>query len=545
DLRTIMIESANARLAIWIVLTMYHALIFGLEFISSGEGESWWKCTTPFRRRIGPILITLATVILIPFIFVNWDVAQETKRMRCTELQVDADIAGQGVRIAAIIQVSLLILQALLGSFHSEMTGAKETGAGLILTSLSLAIALMVRMKLGALNPVDAAISVMILDGQGIALSIQLTSKETLAARWQVYIAVFTQFITLGTTMALIFKYSEGDFKTHGCQCLTVFYWAWLSSCPPPPDVNPTFELKVFWMYFACRIMCVAQASTHAIRDTATFDRAQKASRDTHRHRRIRGVLKKITFPYFTNYGTAHYNEYPATVTLMFTFYGALALTSLVNAEIAIQNLHIKPSSTVDSTGQVIAIIIAVASVGRALWLLCSILKSQEARLSFMWPWNLHELRSSSRPIWIKPPGWSHRGDFLDIGTLLMDPLDLASKCSSHPQVPATDQTRESEPDLERATPGSKPHTIPCTGHVFDLRPKPSVTVKANPMEQIHFTPSTGYLTACFAEPEIQAELTAGAKAATVFIVTAINIATGLSVTQTTSTGPTTLYPPI
>jgi len=114
-------------------------------------------------------------------------------------IDVDADIAGEGVRIGAFVQVCVLILVSMLGSFHTRVTGAKEIGAGVVLTSVSLAIALIVRMARRTLTPVNAIISAMILDGQNMALTIQLAAKETLTSRWQVVIVVLAQFVSLRT----------------------------------------------------------------------------------------------------------------------------------------------------------------------------------------------------------------------------------------------------------------------------------------------------------------------------------------------------------
>jgi predicted anti-sigma-YlaC factor YlaD len=100
------------------------------------------------------------------------------------DFSLDADIAGIGVRIAAFMQVCVLAFVSLLGVFHCRATGVKELGARLLYTSVSLKMALVVRMCRGSLAPADAAVGAMILDGQNMALSIQLTAKETLASRW-------------------------------------------------------------------------------------------------------------------------------------------------------------------------------------------------------------------------------------------------------------------------------------------------------------------------------------------------------------------------
>jgi hypothetical protein len=111
-------------------------------------------------------------------------------------------------------------LVLLTGSFHSKATGAKEFGGGLILTSASLAISLMVRMARSTLTLVDAAIGTMILDGQNRAMVIQLTDKETLTLRWQVVLAVLTQFVGLGTITTIVAGTNNREFASEDCNCL-------------------------------------------------------------------------------------------------------------------------------------------------------------------------------------------------------------------------------------------------------------------------------------------------------------------------------------
>jgi hypothetical protein len=60
----------------------------------------------------------------------------------------------------------------------------KEVGGGLIITHISLAVALLIQMGRNTLSSVDAAIGFMILDAQNLALQVPFSMKETLAARW-------------------------------------------------------------------------------------------------------------------------------------------------------------------------------------------------------------------------------------------------------------------------------------------------------------------------------------------------------------------------
>lgn len=239
-----MIQGVGSRLAIVIVLLLLQIFIFVLEllvFNSTIKARRWY---TPLRQWIGPIGLALLGVILVCVTFVNAKAEIERICTHCS-IGVDADVAGIGVRIAAFAQVCVLTLVSLLGSFHPEATGAKELGAGLVLTTVSLAIALIVRLRLGTLTPVDGAISAMILDGQSMALSIQLAAKETLTSRWQVFIVVCAQFIGLGTACAIVAGFNDGLYTSADYSCLTVFWWGLLGQCELS---KASLEQYVFWV---------------------------------------------------------------------------------------------------------------------------------------------------------------------------------------------------------------------------------------------------------------------------------------------------------
>jgi hypothetical protein len=196
----------------------------------------------------------------------------------------------------------------------------------------------------------------MILDGQNMALAIQLTAKEILTSRWQVILAVITQFVGVGTISATVSGLNGQSYAFEDCSCLAVFWWGWLGNCSPSIS---SLEPTVFWTYLACRFIGNLQISFHALWNTTSFDRAEKDTRNTaNKLRKLGGPLFGITYPHFSERGTARYGEYPATVTFMYAFYGLFALTSLVNAETTIRDLGIVPSSA-----------IALATFFRVFWL--------------------------------------------------------------------------------------------------------------------------------------------------------------------------------
>lgn len=155
------------------------------------------------RQWLNPIGLALLAIILVSASSIRRDKnAFLSDGTQCTA-NIDASIAGKGVRIAALIQICILSTLYFRVSFHADVTGGKAVGGGLVLTTLSLAIALIVRSANKDLTPVDAILSAMILDGEGMALFMQPTSKETPVATRQIGVVGATQLFALSTTIAM------------------------------------------------------------------------------------------------------------------------------------------------------------------------------------------------------------------------------------------------------------------------------------------------------------------------------------------------------
>ncbi|KAI1798526.1 hypothetical protein F4811DRAFT_203749 [Daldinia bambusicola] len=188
----------------------------------------------------------------------------------------DADIVGDGVRAAAWTQVGILFFITLTGIWHICKTAVKEIGGGLIITHVSLAIALLVPLARRELSPIDAILGSLILDAQGNSLSIQLVTKETLAARWQVVIVLIAQLLGLVIEGILVGNFTTNLRPTSDCDCFSAFWWAWLSNCPSasPNDVEP------FWIYFGYRFVNIVHGAYFAATRTTTYDDAEKWDRE-------------------------------------------------------------------------------------------------------------------------------------------------------------------------------------------------------------------------------------------------------------------------
>ncbi|OTB17345.1 hypothetical protein K445DRAFT_275951 [Daldinia sp. EC12] len=187
----------------------------------------------------------------------------------------DADIVGDGVRAAAWTQVGILFFITLTGIWHICKTAVKEIGGGLIVTHVSLAIALLVPLARRELSPIDAILGSLILDAQGNSLSIQLVTKETLAARWQVATVLIAQLLGLIIEGILVGNFTRNLRPTSDCDCFSAFWWAWLSNCPSasPNDVEP------FWIYFGYRFVNILHGAFFATTRTKIYDDAEKWDR--------------------------------------------------------------------------------------------------------------------------------------------------------------------------------------------------------------------------------------------------------------------------
>jgi len=189
--------------------------------------------------------------------------AQEDLNTQNCKAPIDGDIVGDGVRAALWVQQGILWLSVLTGALlkpsQPRPTAVKELAAGLVVTHLSLAIAVLVQIGQGTLTPLDAAIVVMILDAQNAALAVSFSSRETLAARWEVVSVSASQFFGLVVIGVVLARFEDGRFVTSDCSCFSFFWWAWQSTCSPSGAILPPAERAVLWVYYAFRWLSSVQ----------------------------------------------------------------------------------------------------------------------------------------------------------------------------------------------------------------------------------------------------------------------------------------------
>jgi hypothetical protein len=184
----------------------------------------------------------------------------------------DADIVGDGVRAATWTQVVILALLAITGSFNPDHNAIQEMGAGLLVTHIALAIALLVPMTSQKLSPVDSILGTMILDAQNSALSIQLVAKQTLASRWQTFTVVLGQLAGLAAIGLLINNFTTNGLATEECNCLPAFWWGWINNCAD----GKHNDHPAIWIYYTTRIVTVLHCCVYAVRNTFAFDEAKR-----------------------------------------------------------------------------------------------------------------------------------------------------------------------------------------------------------------------------------------------------------------------------
>lgn len=278
---------------------------------------------------------------------------------------IDDDIGGLGIRLAAWAQLGVLLFLALIGTFHIKTTGIKEVAASLTITHPPLVIALLVNQK--GLEATDAILGSMILDSQNSALSIPLVTKTTLAARWQVWTIVPCQAFGLAIIGFLVHRFHQNQFKV--CcksESVSVTWWGRLGT---KEDSTSSWEQAAFWIYYACRVLSVAQSAYQALVDTYAFHDAENnddpvASKTFHPLSNSDSRLMRFFHKLLRIHGHKwKFVDYPTTLSLTFLVSGVFAVASMAAAEAALKKGSLGTQSNEFKTGQIIAMVVAVTGI--------------------------------------------------------------------------------------------------------------------------------------------------------------------------------------
>lgn len=155
-------------------------------------------------RRTSICFVAVAFYALLSCIFASATFHQLepaiTHGTQC-DIPLSGDVGGLGVRMGSWMQIVSLCLVYGAGLFTNYPIGAQELGGALLLTHAGFSLSAFVLVPGRSLTPVDGIFAAMILDAQNAALGIQLSCKDVLSKRWQVWMAVtgmVTGLITVG-----------------------------------------------------------------------------------------------------------------------------------------------------------------------------------------------------------------------------------------------------------------------------------------------------------------------------------------------------------
>ncbi|OJZ85536.1 hypothetical protein ASPFODRAFT_48121 [Aspergillus luchuensis CBS 106.47] len=366
--------------AMLLLLKVALLVVFGVQ----------WQRGLP-RYKLHNLLkaIILLNAVIFPAagLFTNFlrDKMPSIEESRCET--ADADLIGDGVFYGILLQEVLLALIATYGLWHQSPNAMKEAGAGLLVTHVSLIIALFVPWAFRKpLSMVDAILGSMILDSENAALSIQLFSKETMASRWQVSMTLIAQVAGLTVLAIIVDSFARGLLDNKQCDCFSVFWWGWISNCPNiPSDIAP------FWTYFALRSLVILQFTVISFLETGEFNQAEKEDRERpcthHRNCGLCGRCHRCHYmkPSCELVGLCpqcrrctcgrlpqcvpRYSDRDATSSPIYAESVSLALLSFWRLQLTIRyDYDIKPSSEIYSVGQITAIVIAAVTFVRSFW---------------------------------------------------------------------------------------------------------------------------------------------------------------------------------
>ncbi|EPS40941.1 hypothetical protein H072_5166 [Dactylellina haptotyla CBS 200.50] len=306
------------------------------------DQTSWFEQTTWFQV-FTVSLHCLWLVITVSILFSNRTVSV-TEGENCVA-ELNSDIGGTGNIVAFGLQIGFTLLGAFLSTAIKESGAPKTLGAGLILTHVSLAIAILHNLQRAILEPVDGILGVMILDILNNSAVIQLCAKETLAARWQVRFVLLTAgvgLVVIGVLMAYVANDKLG-MPEKSCGCFSIYWWGTVSTCAQQsaPAVPASW-----WVYYAYRVISFAFAAHFALTNTKHYDDVE---------RNHRGVWEKYTGTRLQGF-------------LILLDNNVISVATFVLVTLAIQGGNISQSSTTYSVGQVVAIVVAVGTSIHVVW---------------------------------------------------------------------------------------------------------------------------------------------------------------------------------
>ncbi|KAF8243763.1 hypothetical protein K440DRAFT_636841 [Wilcoxina mikolae CBS 423.85] len=266
---------------------------------------------------------------------------------------VDPDLAGVGIRISTLLQGGAISAIMVLGLFHTKDAGIKEIGICLMLSQLAFAITLCCRMAMGTLNHVDAIIGLVTLDVQLAAVSMLVSAKRVLAARWMVWCIAVIQlvgYVVLGFGMGHLNKISG---TAGGCENFGIVWFGYIR--PLGHAVSPEY-----WFFYTWRTLSWVKDQYFGFRFMNVY----------HEEEKKQGATLAELGPGPRDHLAPCYRNISSTTSLGFISPAIGFWLSAQALEGNIARMNLSASSQWQTTGQSMALILAIGSVSRVLWCL-------------------------------------------------------------------------------------------------------------------------------------------------------------------------------
>ncbi|KAL2208262.1 hypothetical protein CC79DRAFT_1384743 [Sarocladium strictum] len=205
----------------------------------------------------------------------------------------------------------------------------------------------------------------MVLDAQNAALSVSFSSRDVLAARWEVFSISASQFLGLIWIGFLMTHYQMGQYQTEDCRCFSFFWWGWHDTCSGVSRI----ETSISWVYYEFRWLGSLHNWLFGLRYMWDFDAwegewAGKADPD----KLLRSSTLKSTSSDIPP-SEPFWVHVPNTVGLSFYRHSVFGLVSMVAAELLLRSHDTGGGNEDFTVGQVIGLVIAGITVLRAFWL--------------------------------------------------------------------------------------------------------------------------------------------------------------------------------
>ncbi|KAF3935140.1 hypothetical protein ABW20_dc0103342 [Dactylellina cionopaga] len=248
------------------------------------------------------------------------------------------------------LQITVNFLVVIYGITFVPGSGApRELGSGLMLTHISLAMAILLNRN--GLSAFESVIGAMILDFQNNALLVHLCAVESLAARWQVRIVLLTALAGLAMLGVLMKRVDSSQLQSSECGCVTIVWWGLISTCGPH-RVSPSW-----WVYYAYRVISFLSIALWADYNTSYYDALEKGSKDPNhpKHEQMKKAWKRHT-------GTR------LEGLLLLLDNNIIAIATFASVALTIRRNDIAQTSAIYSVGQIVALTVAVATVIRVIF---------------------------------------------------------------------------------------------------------------------------------------------------------------------------------